>query len=52
MQCKKGDALARVSMPYATKLWIHELQSMNVVPRLKITQESDEDVARPDFAIV
>ena len=51
-QCKRGDALASISMPYATKLWIHELQSMNVIPRLRITQNEDQDVASSDFDIV
>ncbi|XBH75333.1 hypothetical protein VPH35_102108 [Triticum aestivum] len=37
--CKNGENMAQLTMPYACKLLFQELQSMNVVPRLKLTKE-------------
>ncbi|KAJ1277434.1 hypothetical protein BS78_04G003500 [Paspalum vaginatum] len=34
--CKNGENMAKMRLPYACKLLFQELQSMNVVPRLKI----------------
>lgn len=34
--CKDGSAVRNVSMPYAFKLLVQELMSMNVVPRFKL----------------
>jgi DNA-directed RNA polymerase III subunit RPC2 len=34
--CQEGGALASIKLPYACKLLFQELQSMNVLPRLKI----------------
>ncbi|KFK41869.1 hypothetical protein AALP_AA2G181600 [Arabis alpina] len=36
--CKDGDNIATMKLPYACKLLFQELQSMNVVPRLKLTE--------------
>jgi DNA-directed RNA polymerase III subunit RPC2 len=36
--CKNGDNIATMKLPYACKLLFQELQSMNVVPRLKLTE--------------
>eukprot|EP01029_Cantina_marsupialis_P009851 TRINITY_DN22719_c0_g1_i1.p1 TRINITY_DN22719_c0_g1~~TRINITY_DN22719_c0_g1_i1.p1 ORF type:complete len:1123 (+),score=348.94 TRINITY_DN22719_c0_g1_i1:80-3448(+) len=35
--CKCGDDIAQLRIPYACKLLFQELQSMNVVPRLKLS---------------
>lgn len=32
--CRTGDGMAVLRMPYACKLLLQELQSMNIVPRL------------------
>ena len=34
--CKKQDELAVVQLPYACKLLLQELQSMNILPRLAV----------------
>ncbi|XP_061988708.1 DNA-directed RNA polymerase III subunit 2-like [Rosa rugosa] len=34
--CRNGDVMATMKLPYACKLLIQELQSMNIVPRLKL----------------
>ncbi|EOA12810.1 hypothetical protein CARUB_v10025768mg [Capsella rubella] len=36
--CKNGDNIATMKLPYACKLLFQELQSMNVVPRLKLIE--------------
>ncbi|KAI0527193.1 hypothetical protein KFK09_002792 [Dendrobium nobile] len=36
--CKTGDSMSSLKLPYACKLLFQELQSMNVVPRLKLTE--------------
>ncbi|XP_020576393.1 DNA-directed RNA polymerase III subunit 2 isoform X2 [Phalaenopsis equestris] len=36
--CKNGDNMSSMKLPYACKLLFQELQSMNVVPRLKLTE--------------
>ncbi|CAH8278261.1 unnamed protein product [Arabidopsis lyrata] len=36
--CKNGDNIATMKLPYACKLLFQELQSMNVVPRLKLVE--------------
>ncbi|KAL1218047.1 DNA-directed RNA polymerase III subunit 2 [Cardamine amara subsp. amara] len=36
--CKNGDHIATMKLPYACKLLFQELQSMNVVPRLVLTE--------------
>ncbi|KAL6176568.1 hypothetical protein ACLB2K_053201 [Fragaria x ananassa] len=36
-KCGNGDVMATMKLPYACKLLIQELQSMNIVPRLKLT---------------
>lgn len=36
--CKKGDNISTMKLPYACKLLIQELQSMNIVPRLKLAE--------------
>lgn len=38
--CKNGDNISTMKLPYACKLLFQELQSMNVVPRLKLTEAS------------
>eukprot|EP01083_Nonionella_stella_P158427 515709_1 len=37
--CKRGDKLATVTLPYACKLLFQELQSMNIVPRIRLEGE-------------
>lgn len=34
--CKSSSSVSKISIPYACKLLFQELQSMNVVPRLKL----------------
>uniref|UniRef100_A0A0D9V0X1 DNA-directed RNA polymerase subunit beta n=1 Tax=Leersia perrieri TaxID=77586 RepID=A0A0D9V0X1_9ORYZ len=36
--CKNGENMAKMKMPYACKLLFQELQAMNIVPRLKLTE--------------
>ncbi|XP_072966358.1 DNA-directed RNA polymerase III subunit 2 [Typha angustifolia] len=36
--CKSGENIATMKLPYACKLLFQELQAMNVVPRLKLTE--------------
>ncbi|KAL1363684.1 hypothetical protein AAHE18_03G165200 [Arachis hypogaea] len=36
--CKNGDKISTMKLPYACKLLIQELQSMNIVPRLKLAE--------------
>ncbi|VFQ87924.1 unnamed protein product [Cuscuta campestris] len=36
--CKNGDNIATMKLPYACKLLFQELQSMNIVPRLKLSE--------------
>ncbi|KAJ3672618.1 hypothetical protein LUZ60_007339 [Juncus effusus] len=36
--CKNGESMATMKLPYACKLLFQELQSMNVTPRLKLTE--------------
>ncbi|CAM9294718.1 unnamed protein product [Chrysoparadoxa australica] len=36
--CNKGDQMASIKIPYACKLLFQELQSMNIVPRLRLTE--------------
>lgn len=36
--CKNGDNLSTMTLPYACKLLFQELQSMNVVTRLRLTE--------------
>ncbi|KAH9752402.1 DNA-directed RNA polymerase III subunit 2 [Citrus sinensis] len=36
--CKNGDNISSMKLPYACKLLIQELQSMNIVPRLKLAE--------------
>lgn len=35
--CKSSASVSQISMPYACKLLFQELTSMNVIPRLKLT---------------
>ncbi|CAN6485138.1 unnamed protein product [Victoria cruziana] len=36
--CKTGDKVSTMRLPYACKLLIQELQSMNIVPRLQLAE--------------
>ncbi|KAG9129300.1 hypothetical protein Leryth_015689 [Lithospermum erythrorhizon] len=36
--CKSGANMSTMKLPYACKLLLQELQSMNVVPRLKLRE--------------
>ncbi|KAK4253155.1 hypothetical protein QN277_010759 [Acacia crassicarpa] len=36
--CKNGDNISTMKLPYACKLLIQELQSMNIVPRLRLAE--------------
>ncbi|XP_057971250.1 DNA-directed RNA polymerase III subunit 2 isoform X2 [Malania oleifera] len=36
--CKNGNNISTMKLPYACKLLLQELQSMNIVPRLKLTE--------------
>ncbi|KAF3789669.1 DNA-directed RNA polymerase III subunit 2 [Nymphaea thermarum] len=36
--CKSGDKVSTMRLPYACKLLIQELQSMNIVPRLQLAE--------------
>lgn len=36
--CKNGENVSTMKLPYACKLLFQELQSMNIVPRLKLTE--------------
>ncbi|CAA7014860.1 unnamed protein product [Microthlaspi erraticum] len=38
--CKDGSNFSTMKLPYACKLLFQELQSMNVVPRLKLEEAS------------
>ncbi|BFG38564.1 hypothetical protein CerSpe_248380 [Prunus speciosa] len=40
--CKTGDKIYTAMMPYACKLLIQELQSMNIVPRITPTEADKE----------
>jgi DNA-directed RNA polymerase III subunit RPC2 len=35
--CRDNRFMSQLKMPYACKLAFHELQSMNIVPRLRLT---------------
>lgn len=39
--CKKSDSMAKIKIPYACKLLFQELQSMNIVPRLQTSGNTD-----------
>ncbi|XP_020526558.1 DNA-directed RNA polymerase III subunit 2 isoform X3 [Amborella trichopoda] len=36
--CKNGDNVSTLTLPYACKLLIQELQAMNIVPRLRLSE--------------
>ncbi|KAL4309748.1 hypothetical protein GQ457_01G039210 [Hibiscus cannabinus] len=36
--CKNGNNISTMKLPYACKLLIQELQSMNIIPRLKLAE--------------
>ncbi|KAI3892847.1 hypothetical protein MKW92_036924 [Papaver armeniacum] len=36
--CKNSENMSKMKLPYACKLLFQELQSMNIVPRLKLTE--------------
>ncbi|KAL5976597.1 hypothetical protein ACLOJK_020930 [Asimina triloba] len=36
--CKSGDNVSKMKLPYACKLLFQELQSMNIVPRLQLSE--------------
>ncbi|KDP40566.1 hypothetical protein JCGZ_24565 [Jatropha curcas] len=36
--CKNGDNISTMKLPYACKLLLQELQSMNIIPRLKLDE--------------
>lgn len=36
--CRRADSMASISVPYACKLLFQELQSMNIVPRLRLQE--------------
>ena len=38
--CRASSAVCNIKIPYACKLLFQELQSMNIVPRLKLEQNS------------
>ncbi|XP_051121489.1 DNA-directed RNA polymerase III subunit 2 isoform X2 [Andrographis paniculata] len=40
MTCKNGQNMSTMKLPYACKLLFQELQSMNIIPRLKLTEAS------------
>lgn len=44
--CKNGENVSTLKLPYACKLLIQELQSMNIVPRLKLVEPFSDDVPR------
>lgn len=36
--CKSGDDVATMKMPYACKLLFQELQAMNIIPRITVSE--------------
>ena len=52
-QCKTGEHVTKVAMPFATKLLISELQALNFAPTLRLTKGGAADpAARSDIATV
>lgn len=37
--CHSGDSLTKIQLPYACKLLFQEMQSMNVIPRLRLEDQ-------------
>jgi DNA-directed RNA polymerase III subunit RPC2 len=36
--CRRPDSMSAISVPYACKLLFQELQSMNIVPKLRLNE--------------
>lgn len=47
--CKNGDNMSALKLPYACKLLFQELQSINVVPQLKLADRSSSSTKQPRY---
>ena len=42
-KCKTGEHVQRIGMPFATKLFMQELQCLNINPRLRLSAPKADD---------
>lgn len=41
--CGTGEHVRKIRIPYAFKLMVHELMSLNIAPRLRVTAQGQAD---------